>query len=465
MPQPITIPRLGWSMEEGVFGQWLKTAGDAICAGESLFMLDGEKATTEIESLESGFLCIPIDAPKPGTVVKVGEVIGFILAEGELAPQTVCHEPTKPVAKPFVAASAKTESGTADQSVSQALAESAPRVAGPAARRLARELGIDLSAVCTPDPTGRVRCEDVQQAANKRASSRLVGPYENRTIASPRAKRRAKELGVDWTQLAGTGRNGRIRERDVVAGTTASVAKIFSQVEDICPTEPGNFVPASQLRLIIARRMFAGIRQGAAVTITTKTNAEAMVAFREEFKANPTNQIVPSYNDMLIHWTALTLRELPELNACWYRDGIHFYDDIHIATAVDTPNGLLAPVVRHADRLSLPEITKRTRQLIAAARSGRLSQNELTGGTFTISNLGMFGIDSFTPILNLPQAGIVGIGQIVEEPVVRNGQIVIGKTITLSLTFDHRVIDGVPAARWLQRLGNLIYDSKSPNLP
>ena len=184
-----------------------------------------------------------------------------------------------------------------------------------------------------------------------------------------------------------------------------------------------------------------------------------MVALRERLKLEAIDGIVPSYNDLLIHSAAQTLRELPELNACWHDNGIYFFDAIHIATAVDTPDGLLAPVVRDADRLTLREIAEQTRQLIAQARSGQLSQKQLSGGTFTISNLGSFDIDAFTPILNLPQAAILGVGRIIEEPVIRNGQLAVGKTITLSLTFDHRVLDGAPAARWLQRLCERIQTS------
>ena len=205
--------------------------------------------------------------------------------------------------------------------------------------------------------------------------------------------------------------------------------------------------------------MMAGLHQAASVTLTTKINAEAMVALRERLKLEAIDGIVPSYNDLLIHSAAQTLRELPELNACWHDNGIYFFDAIHIATAVDTPDGLLAPVVRDADRLTLREIAEQTRQLIAQARSGQLSQKQLSGGTFTISNLGSFDIDAFTPILNLPQAAILGVGRIIEEPVIRNGQLAVGKTITLSLTFDHRVLNGAPAARWLQRLCDRIQTS------
>lgn len=455
MPHPITVPRLGWSMEEGVFGEWLKAPGDVVRAGDMLFLLEGEKAATEIESLDSGRLCVPPDAPQPGVTVKVGEVIGFLLAEGEAAPTTVRISPTTtaPIAVPQLPMpdTTRAESLPSVTSFTPGVTSAMPRAAGPAARRLARELGIDLNAVFTPDPTGRVLCEDVQRAANTRDQHVTATENLTRPVATPRARRRARELGVDWTRLAGTGRNGRIRERDVVSRPISTEANTLPFAAEIPPTEPGRHVPASRLRRTIAQRMSAGVHQAVPVTLTTKVNAESLVACRERLKVESKDGVVPSYNDILIQHAAQTLRELPALNACWYREGIHSYDAVNVATAVDTPDGLLAPVVRDADRLTLNEIADRTRQLVAAARSGRLNQDQLSGGTFTISNLGMFGIDSFTPVLNLPQAAILGVGRIVEEPVVRNGQVVIGKTLTLSLTFDHRVVDGAPAARWLQR--------------
>ncbi len=444
MPHPITVPRLGWSMEEGVFAEWLKAPGELVRSGDLIFLLEGEKAATEIESLDSGYLCIPGDAPQSGATVKVGEVIGFLLVEGETAPTTVRISPTTttPVAVLQTPASA---TGPGMTSPTQ-------RAAGPAARRMARELGIDLNCVVTPDPTGRVLCDDVQRAAigqgqRTAATGNVTGP-----IATPRARRRARELGVDWTRLTGTGRNGRIRERDISAEPIENAANTLSPAAEIPPTEPGRHVPASKLRRIIAQRMSAGVHLAVPVTLSAKIDAESLVTYRERLKTESRNGFVPSYNDILIYHAALTLRELPDLNACWYRDGIHSYDDIHIATAVDTPDGLLAPVVRDADRLALHQIADRTRQLVAQARSGQLSQNQLSGGTFTISNLGMYGIDTFTPVLNLPQAAILGVGRIVDEPVVRNSQLAIGKTMSLSLTFDHRVIDGAPAARWLKRI-------------
>lgn len=423
MPHQITIPRLGWSMEEGVLGAWLKTPGDFVRAGEPLFSLEGEKAEQEIESLDTGYLCIPADAPKRGATVKVGQVVGFLLAEGEAAPTKLT---------PAIAPAATT---------TPVASNGLPRPAGPAARRLARQLGIDLNTVPTPDPTGRVISDDVRRTAAR--SQQHSHSHSAPPIATPRARRRARELGIDWTSLIGTGRGGRIRECDV--------RRVPSSPAERAPLSPGRHLPASQRLSTLARRMVAGVTEAAPVTLTTKIDAGPLVDFRTRRKQSA-NGDAPSYNDILIHLVARTLREQPPLNACWHNDGIHHYDDIHIALAVDTDQGLLAPVVRHADQLTLEDITTRTRQLIAEARANRCSPPSLEGGTFTVTSLGGFGIDAFTPILNLPQAGILGIGRIIEEPVVRAGQIVVGHTLTLSLTFDHRVVDGAPAARWLQKL-------------
>jgi pyruvate dehydrogenase E2 component (dihydrolipoamide acetyltransferase) len=202
--------------------------------------------------------------------------------------------------------------------------------------------------------------------------------------------------------------------------------------------------------------MQAAVTLAAPVTITLKVDAGPLVNYRQTLQKQPSETKTPSYNDIMIWLVARALRDQPEMNACWFRNGIHHYDSIHIANAVDTPSGLLAPVLRNADQLTLFQIATETRQQIATARAGRLVQSDLEGGTFTITNLGMFGVESFTPLLNLPQAGILGIGRISEEPIIRSGSVVAGFTLTLSLTFDHRVLDGAPAARWLQSLSDSI---------
>lgn len=405
MAQEIIVPRLGWSMEEGIFGEWLKPPGEFVAAGEMLYVLEGEKAAHEIESFDSGYLCVPPDAPQSGDPVSVGQVVGFLLAEGESAPASV--------KKPSSA---------------------------------------NVSAGFTSAPSELALTEDTEPSAKVSHSSAPESPVVSRAIATPRARRRAQELGVDWTQLAGSGRKGRIRERDVLMHTAESPAARESSTAGLAPVTPGKHTRASKHRLVLAQRMIAGVHQAAPVTLTTKVDASALVTYRAMLKGTTTGAEAPTYNDILIWLTAQTLRDLPELNACWHADGIHAYDAIHIAMAVDTPLGLLAPVIRSADQLTLHQIAEQTQLLIAQARTGQLNQKHLEGGTFTVSNLGTFGIDAFTPILNLPQAGILGMGRIVEEPVVRAGRIEVGQTLTLSLTFDHRVLDGAPAARWLQQL-------------
>lgn len=202
--------------------------------------------------------------------------------------------------------------------------------------------------------------------------------------------------------------------------------------------------------------MLAGVTQTAPVMLTTKVDAAGLVAWRTAAKNAAAGHIVPTYTDIIVKLVAEALADEPRLNACWLRDGIYIFDAINIAVAVDTEYGLVAPVLSNANSLSLLEIAQQSRALIEQARNGTLSQNQLAGGTLTVTNLGMFGIDFFTPIINLPQSAILGIGRIVREPVVRGDAVVAGETLSLSLTFDHRVIDGAPAARWLKRLAQLI---------
>lgn len=432
----ITIPRLGWSMEEGTFGEWLKAAGQTVTPGEMLFSLEGEKATQEIEALDAGVLCIPDDAPRAGDIVQVGQIVGFLLAAGETPPTTVGSRGAK--------ASAPTPAG-------QSATTKGPRVASPSARRLAWEQGIDLDAIPTPDPTGRVVAEDVQRAADSR---RMETPTRSvRAVATPRARRRAQELQIDWTKLTGTGHDGRIRERDVVVSREQQGNR---GLDGLPPSAPGKHLPATRLRRTIAQRMLAGVQQTAPVTLTTKVDATALVAWRNARKLQANGRIVPSYNDMLVKFAAVAMTDCPQLNACWYRDGVFLYDTVNIAVAVDTEAGLVAPVLAEVQHLTVEEIATQSQALIQQARAGTLTAALLQGGTFTVTNLGMFDIVAFTPVINLPQAAILGVGRIVREPVVRGDEITIGQMLTLSLTFDHRVVDGAPAAKWLQRLSQLI---------
>lgn len=386
MATEITIPRLGWSMEEGTFVEWLKQDGEVVTVGEPLFALESDKALQEIEAVDVGILYITPHGPKPGDVVSVGAVVGYILQDQEQPP---------------------------------VLKEVAPKVAS-------------------------------RQAEPKPAPQPGSTPHTERSTPriSPRALRIAQAKGIDWTQLQGTGRTGRIRERDVL---NAVGSESMASTLDVS----GTLRPVSSLRRTIARRLQASARETVPVTLTTKLNAESLAALRDRLKREMPDR-VPSYGNIIACCAATLLKDCPELNACWRDDGLYLYSEINIAFAVDTDTGLMVPVIRDADRLPLTELSRQTKELARLAREGRLTPQQASGGTLTITNLGMFDIDAFTPIISPQQSAVLGIGRLVDEPVVRDGQIVIGKTLTLSLTFDHRVLDGAPAARWLQQLSHCL---------
>jgi pyruvate/2-oxoglutarate dehydrogenase complex dihydrolipoamide acyltransferase (E2) component len=267
----------------------------------------------------------------------------------------------------------------------------------------------------------------------------------------------AGELGVDWQQLTGTGRGGRIRERDVRAAAESNVAQAASaRPATGAPSvaERGESAARVALRRAIAARMLAAAQTTAAVTLTTSADATNLVSLRAQFKSAATTGEAagPGYVAFIARLASHALVEHPRLNQQWIDGRVETPDGIHVAIAVDTPAGLLTPVLRDTVRLGIREIAARLADLTARARSGQLAGAELTGGTFTISNLGPQGIDAFTPILNLPQCAILGLGRIERRPAVVGDQIVPRDQMVLSLTFDHRIVDGAPAAQFLATL-------------
>ena len=258
----------------------------------------------------------------------------------------------------------------------------------------------------------------------------------NPTI-SPRARRIANELNISWHHIKGSGQTGRIIERDIRAVTAQP---------------PGS---TGHIRELIANRLWQSQNETAAVTLTTEADATGLVDLRAGFKASQGTD-APTYNHMIAKLTALALGEHPALNASWQNGAPHQYESVHLGLAVDTEGGLLVPVIRDADSKSLAQIATEARALALKARRHTLGPDALQDGTFTISNLGMYGIDAFTPIINLPQAAILGLGRIVEKPAVFQGQVVPRALMALSLTFDHRILDGGPAARFLDRVRTFI---------
>lgn len=387
MPIPVTIPRLGWNMDEGTFVEWLKADGDAVRPGDAVFRLEGEKATEDVESLDGGVLHIPATGPKPGDRVAVGAVIGFLLQPGEAPPSV------------------------------------RPAEASGKAQPLAKRAG---------------HTEDAQDALPGREIMGRSSP-----ASTPRARRLAFKRNIDWTKLTGTGRGGRIRERDVAAASSA------------LPTLPENIVPFTPIRRAIASNMLKSRQETAPVTLTSLVDATHLVSLRGQFKAEGTEP-VPSFTDLFVKLSAVALQEHPMFASRWSDVGIILAERIDIGIAVDTDEGLRVPVVRDVPSLGLRELAKQSRELIDRARAGTLAGLEMWLGCFTVTNLGSFGIDAFTPIINWPQCAILGVGRITRQPVM-DGERVVGRDlVTLSLTFDHRIVDGGPAARFLQTLAKCI---------
>ena len=449
----ITIPRLGWSMEEGVFAGWQKQNGTRISRGDVLFELEGEKALQEIEAVDEGFLAISEDGPTVGAVLKVGAVIGFLLTEDEM--QNPSSSPSPASVKP---------STGAGQSPQEPSASSAP-AAAPSVRRLARQLGVDLNVVTATGAAGRVTELDVTTAAEKRgaekhgekkqtsvtdtvtghAAAQDIPSSPGSSAVTPRARRTAMALGVDISKLVGSGKGGRIRERDVRAAVSSPAQDGQSR---------GQRIVLSGRRKTIASRLSESARQTVPVTITTRADATNLMGLRAQFKSAGQSP-VPAIHDIVAKLVGDALLQHPLLGSRWDKDTVVLPDssELHIGLAVDTPEGLIVPVLRNINTLSVLALASESARVIQKARSGRLSGSEMQGAVFTITNLGSFGIDAFTPVINLPETAILGLGAIRKEPVVSDeGTIQVRQMITLSLTFDHRAIDGAPAARFLQMI-------------
>lgn len=422
MPHEITVPRLGWSMEEGVFVEWLKRDGDPVEVGDPLFALEGEKAIQEIEALERGVLRIPANGPKGGETVRVGAVVGYVVGPGEVLTAADAHGAHRDAPTP------------------------AAPPAPPSVRRLARQLGVDLASF----PAGtRVTDADVRRARESRAqtppevvaaaASPPSRPPGGRPPISPRAARVAAELGVDWSSLRGSGRGGRIRERDVRAAGERTRNAPASGIESI--------------RRTIADRLRHSVQQTVPVTLFVRADATNLVRLREQLQASQPADVVPTYTDIIARVAAGALLEDPQMHVCWDGDRQVTPDGVHIGIAVDTPAGLLVPVIAGADQLSLLEFARISRDRVARARERRLAVHEMQGGTFTITNLGNYGVELFTPVINWPEIAILGVGAIRKEAIVAADERIEARwQLPLSLTFDHRAIDGAPAARFLQSL-------------
>ena len=430
----ILMPKLGLTMTEGTLTEWSKQPGDPVHQGEILFLFESEKATMEYEAPADGVLeRILVET---GTTVACGVPVA-ILATGPALDAGPAAAPETPTV-----------------------------IATPAAKRRARELGVDLATLAGRGPEGRVQLADVEEArrgerawerGSKEAEGRPAGrPYGAEWEATPVARRLAQDLGVELAGIQGSGPGGRIGRDDVLAAVRRTLAA--------CPApspEPDRPLYADRttlagVRRVIAQRMSESAFTAPHVTLHTEADATSLVTARRQINEELAGESKISYNALLVALVARALREHPALNACLVEDEIRIYEAVNIALAVDTERGLLVPVIRDADRLDLVGIQQAGDALIQRALAGASLPDDFSDGTFTITNLGMYEIDGFTPIINQPQSAILGVGRIVSKPVDVGGQVGLRQVMTLSLSFDHRIVDGGPAARFLQRVKQLV---------
>jgi pyruvate dehydrogenase E2 component (dihydrolipoamide acetyltransferase) len=410
MEEVVLMPRLSDTMTEGVIAGWQKKVGDTVKKGEVLADIETDKATMELESYKDGILLY--QGAQAGEKILVNDLLCIIGQQGlDIAP--------------IVAA---IKGGAA----SAPAAAPTPAPASPAA----------------PAPV----------AAAPIATTQVVN--EGRIFASPLAKKIAKEKGIDLKFVKGTGEHGRITRTDLenyTPGTATSAAPAATaSTSSFVPAGTVSFVdtPVSQMRKVIAKRLSESLFTAPHFYLTMKINMDAAIKARTLLNENATTKI--SFNDMIVKATALSLKQHPKVNSSWMGDFIRENHHVNIGIAVAVEEGLLVPVLRFADGLSLSQISGTVKEFAKKAKDKKLQPADWEGSTFTISNLGMFGIDSFTAIINPPDACILAVGGIAQEPIVKDGAIVPGNVMNVTLSCDHRVVDGATGAAFLQTLKSLL---------
>lgn len=396
MSQPVTIPKLGLTMEEAVIVEWHFADGERVAKGSNLLTIETEKVMFDVEAEADGFLqrVAPV-----GARLKVSELAGYLHASAEDAAQ---------------AAQAQAVPAAVAQVVAAATEEVEPPVA----------------------------------AAAHPARLASAGKGTSRIMASPVARRLAHERQVPLHSVQGSGPGGVILRRDVVKAQAPQAAPAAAA---------SSRRPMPSMRRTISQRMMHSLAATAQMTGFGRIDMGEAAAVREALAARESQLGARiTYTDLVLKACACVLAEMPEINACIDGDDIVTWHEVHLGLAVAVEEGLLVPVIRNADKLSLVEISKERQRLVERARGGSLTRDELEGGTFTLSNFGSYGGDFETPILNAPQSALLGIGRIGDEPVVRDKQIVIRPMMMISLTFDHRLIDGALAGRFRSRLRELL---------
>ena len=460
MATEFLMPKLGLTMEEGTILEWLVPNGASITPGTAVLRIETDKVESDVESAGGGVLH---QSAEVGSTHACGAVIGYLLAEGEQPPVA----PTKESA-PVVVASAAPSASAAPTAVAPTPRRDGGRLfASPNARRVAAELGVDLNFVSGTGPNGRIVSEDVEAAAKRPAPARVtaapVMSQSSGVLATAAARQLADLLGINLAAVPADPSDGRVSRDAVAAYVRQRLAASVNKPAET-PLAPAAQVPTSVKRLsgmrgTIAKRMHSSLQQMAQLTLTMDADLDNVVADRQ---AREDDEVVPGFTDYVIAAAARALRAHPIVNSQVTDDGIALLPDVHVGLAVALDEGLVVPVVRNADRIDLVTLAKESKRLATAARSGTLALGDLEGGTFSVSALGMFGVDAFTPVINPPNTAILGVGRLRDNLVLgAKGKVTSVKRLTLSLTWDHRVFDGAPAAQFAQSIVSLLADPSS----
>ena len=437
----VTLPKLGLTMEEGTLEEWLVNDGDLITVGTPLLRLATDKIDVDVEAEADGIMA---RAVPNGTTLPPGAVLGWLLAPGEAAPAG---------AAPVAAAAVVVDEASPAAATAPAAAvvhEGGRQFVSPNARRVAEQLGVDVSQVAGTGPNGRVVSEDVEAAAAAGSAK----------ITSPLARRDAAQAGIDINAVqTDTGFVTRKDVRDAISGQVVTPPAPAAKAGAVSSMqETASIIPMKGMRGTIAARMVQSLTEMAQLTHGFEVTMDAVVDLRGTLKEQyrDLGLQVPSLNDFIVRAASLALRKHPILNSTIVDKEIHLLSHIHMGMAVAVPGGLMVPVIRDADTLSIFELARITRELAEDCRAGSISLDALEGGTFAVTSLGTYGVDMFTPVINPGNVGILGVGRLREGGKWEGERFVKTQVLTLSLTFDHRVVDGAPAAEFLQTVNELL---------
>jgi pyruvate dehydrogenase E2 component (dihydrolipoamide acetyltransferase) len=440
MATKVVMEALSPTMEEGRLVKWLKNEGDAVAKGDVLAEVETDKAVMELVARGEGVLRKRLIAE--GDTSPVGQLIAVIGTPNEDISGLVAGAggPVKAgeQAKPPAEVIAKTEESAGASSVPRTPAASQGEASTPPQQKT------EQGGAVPPRPGAAPRHEPTENGGRLRSS--------------PLARRLASERGLDLQQVAGSGPGGRIIRRDIEAAMAAgATVRPAAPVAVSRPAAAGDFedVPLTQIRKTIARRLSESIGPIPTFYLTMEADFTRVAELREAMAAMGSEYKV-SYNDIVIKAVATALAQHPEVNAHWLGDKIRYFNRVHVGMAVAVEDGLITPVIFDANQKRLSEIARESRELATRARERKLKPEEYTGSTFSVSNLGMFGIDQFTAIINPPEVGILAVGALEEKPVVMDGQIVPRKRMRMTMSCDHRVVDGATGAKFLQTLRGML---------